>query len=76
MESFTYSNARQNLSRLLDIALKRGEVKVRRRDGTSFVIRPEKRAKSKSPLDLKGVKVKDLDMQDVFRAIKEGRKEY
>lgn len=76
MESFTYSNARQNLSRVLDTAMKRGEVKIRRSDGTSFIIRPERRVKSKSPLDIKGVKSTGISVKDVLVAIKEGRKEY
>jgi hypothetical protein len=76
MESFTYSNARQNLSRVLDTAMKRGEVKIRRRDGSSFVIRPERRVKSKSPLDIKGVKSAGVSVEDILAAIKEGRKEY
>ena len=76
MEAFTYSNARQNLARLLDIAMKRGEVRIRRRDGTSFIIKPEDRKPSKSPLDVKGVDIKGIGMSDVLKAIKEGRKEY
>ena len=57
-------------------AAKRGEVRIRRRDGTSFIIKPEARKLSKSPLDVKGVAVKGVGMNDVLRAIKEGRKEY
>lgn len=76
MEAFTYSNARQNLSRVLDTALRQGEVRIKRRDGTSFVIRPERERKSKSPLDVKGIQIKDLVLGDVLRAIKEGRKDY
>lgn len=76
MEAFTYSNARQNLSRVLDTALRQGEVRIKRRDGTSFVIRPERDRKSKSPLDVKGIQIKDLVLGDVLRAIKEGRKDY
>lgn len=74
MESFTYSNARQNLSRLLDIASRRGEVKIRRRDGSSFVIRPEEKADSKSPLDVKGIHPKGLGRGDILKAIQEGRR--
>lgn len=76
MEAFTYSRARQNLSRLLDIALRQGEVRIRRRDGTNFVIRPEREKKNRSPLDVKGVKPKGMQMSDILEAIKEGRKEY
>jgi hypothetical protein len=74
MEAYTYSNARQNLSEVLDLALKEGQAKIMRRDGTSFIIRPEKRRKS--PLDIKGVNVKGLEMPDILDAIKESRKRY
>ncbi|MDB5047270.1 MAG: hypothetical protein JWO30_341 [Fibrobacteres bacterium] len=73
---FTYSSARQNLSRLLDIALKQGEVTIRRRDGTSFTIRPERRKKTQSPFDIKGVDAKGISQKDILKAIKESRKEY
>lgn len=76
MEAFTYSNARQNLARLLDLALKRGEVRIKRRDGTSFIIKPEGKKSSKSPLDVKGVTVSGLKMDDVIKSIKDGRKTY
>ena len=76
MEAFTYSNARQNLAKLLDLAMKRGEVRIRRRDGTSFIIKPEDRRPSKSPLNVKGIEVKGVGMNDVLKAIKDSRKEY
>lgn len=38
--------------------------------------KPEARKLSKSPLDIKRVAVKGIGMNDVLRAIKEGRKEY
>lgn len=76
MDSFTYSNARQNLSRLLDIAQKQGEVRIRRRDGTNFVIRPEKGKRAKSPFDIKGVHIDGITREDILEAIKEGRKDY
>jgi hypothetical protein len=76
MEAFTYSSARQNLARLLDLAAKKGEVRILRRDGTSFVIRPEGPRAKKSPLDVKGVDVKGLVMSDLLESIHEGRKQY
>ena len=74
MEAYTYSNARQNLSQLLDKAAKQGQVKITRRDGTSFVIRPE--TKRKSPLEVKGVHVKGLTLSDILHSIKDSRKTY
>jgi DNA-binding transcriptional regulator LsrR (DeoR family) len=76
MEAYTYSSARQNLSRLLDIAMKQGEVKIKRRDGTSFIIRPEKEKRSKSPLDIKGVQVAGITKEEILTAIKESRKKF
>jgi PHD/YefM family antitoxin component YafN of YafNO toxin-antitoxin module len=40
MKVYTYSEARQRLARLLDEAGKRGEVRIKRRDGSEFVVRP------------------------------------
>lgn len=76
MESFTYSNARQNLSRLLDLALEQGGVRIRRRDGSNFVIRPEKGRQAKSPFEIKGVRVKGITREEILGALREGRKEY
>ena len=38
---YTYSEARQNLSTLLEKAIREGEVRVRRKDGQTFLIIPE-----------------------------------
>jgi hypothetical protein len=38
---YTYSEARQNLATLLDEARRKGGVRIRRRDGASFILRPE-----------------------------------
>lgn len=76
MEAYTYSRARQNLSRLLDIAMKQGEVKIKRRDGTSFIIRPEKEKRTKSPLDIKGVQIEGISRDEILKAIKESRRKF
>lgn len=55
MKIYTYSQARQSLAKLLDQASREGAVRVRRRDGRTFVIRPERSAKS--PLDVEGVEL-------------------
>ena len=74
MESYTYSSARKNLKQVLNLAARQGQVKITRRDGRSFIIRPE--TKKKSPLDIKGVNVKGLTMADIVESIKESRKLY
>jgi hypothetical protein len=68
--SYTYSEARQNLSAILDYAGKVGEVRISRRNGQVFVIRPEK--STQSPLDVQGVNL-GLDAGQIVHAIREGR---
>jgi PHD/YefM family antitoxin component YafN of YafNO toxin-antitoxin module len=41
MRVYTYSEARRKLASLLEQAVKEGEVKIKRRDGQTFVIRPD-----------------------------------
>ncbi len=67
---YTYSEARQKLSSLLDNAKKEGEILIKRKDGSYFVVRPLNRPKS--PLDVKGVDVK-LSSDDIISAIREIR---
>jgi hypothetical protein len=57
MKVYTCSEARQNLAILLEQARRKGAVHIRRRDGQSFVLKPE--ARIGSPLDIDGV---DLDL--------------
>ncbi|MBI2934732.1 MAG: type II toxin-antitoxin system Phd/YefM family antitoxin, partial [Chloroflexi bacterium] len=53
MREYTYSEARQKLSRLLDEARREGAVRIRRRDGQAFVLKSERARRS--PLDVKGL---------------------
>ncbi len=70
MRVYTYSEARQKLATVLDQAMADGEVRVKRRDGTTFVIRPE--ISEKSPLDIEGVDV-DFGLEEMLSLIREGR---
>ncbi len=72
-KTYTYSEARQNLASVLDQAQQEGEVRVVRKNGQVFVIRPEKPAKS--PLDVPGVKI-DLTADAIVEIIREGRERY
>ena len=54
MKTYTYSEARQRLKRLLDEAQREGQVQIRRRDGTVFLLQAVRPADS--PLDVPGVK--------------------
>ena len=71
MKVFTYSEARQNLSRLLILAQKE-EVESRRRDGTVFSL-TRKKAKAASPFDVSGIKTK-ATTQDILNAVRDSRR--
>ena len=54
MEIFTYSEARQSLSSVLDKAEATGKVLIRRQDGRTFALLPE--VAPQSPLDVPSIK--------------------
>ena len=68
---YTYTEARQNLASLLDRAAQEGEVRVKRKDGQTFVIRPEK--KEGSPLDVEGVDL-NISTAEIVQFIRESRR--
>lgn len=70
MKVYTYSEARQRFARVLDEARKEGEIRVKRRDGTEFTIRPV--PSGGSPLDVAGVDT-GVSTDDILSAIREGR---
>ncbi len=70
---YTYSEARQRLAALLEKAAREGEVRVRRRDGRVFVIRPE--ASQQSPLDVPGIEL-DMSAEEIVQYVREGRRPY
>jgi len=67
---FTYSEARQNLSELLNTA-QNEEVEIRRRDGSIFSVVPKKK-KEKSPFDVPGIKT-GATTEDILDAVRESR---
>ncbi len=71
MKEFTYSEARQQLATLLEKARRDGAVRIRRRDGQVFILRPDTRAGS--PLDVPSLKL-SLSRKDVLAAVTEGRR--
>ena len=73
MVVYTYSEARQNLASLLDRAAKEGEVRIRRKDGQTFIVKLEIRADS--PLDVKAVDL-GVTTDEIVRIIREGRERY
>lgn len=70
MTVYTYSEARQNFASILEQARKDGEVLVRRKDGTVFVIKPV--AEKKSPLDVPGTDT-DLTRDEIVDFVREIR---
>ena len=71
MKEFTYSEARQQLATLLEKARREGAVRIRRRDGQVFVLRPEQR--TGSPLDVPSLKLR-ISRDDLLTAVQEGRR--
>ena len=53
MITYTYSEARQQFSSVLDRAQSEGEVLIRRKDGQLFIIKPTQI--NDSPLDVEGI---------------------
>lgn len=72
MKVYTYSEARQRLSEVLNIA-RTEEVVIKRRGGEVFSIVYKK--SSKSPFDIKGINTK-ATTNDILDAIKESRSRY
>lgn len=71
MKEYTYSEARQQLATVLDEVVQYGEVRIVRRDGTTFTIRLDER--EESPLDIEPVEVNDIRLDDIMSAIRESR---
>ena len=66
-----YTHSGRLFARILDEARDRGEVRVRRQDGTEFSIRPvELRG---SPLDVPGVET-GVTREEILEAIRESRR--
>ena len=73
MRAYTYSEARQNLASLLETAQRDGAVRIRRKDGRSFVLQPETSAIS--PLDVEGVDL-GVESAEIVEIIREGRERF
>jgi prevent-host-death family protein len=69
MKVYTYSEARQRLSNILNIA-RTEEVIIKRRGGETFSVIFKKT--SKSPFDVPGIKTK-ANTNDILDAVKESR---
>ena len=71
MDVYTYSEARQKLSAVLDKAASSGKVLIRRRDGRTFALTPAKLPRS--PLDIPSVKA-NVTTQEIVSIVREGRR--
>jgi prevent-host-death family protein len=69
MKVYTYSEARQHLSKVLDIA-REEEVVIKRRGGETFSLIHKKT--SVSPFDVPGVKT-SATTKDILEAVRESR---
>ena len=70
MEVYTYSEARQKLAQVLEQVETSGKVLIRRKDGRTFALVPEKNISS--PLNVPSIKA-DISTQEIVELIREGR---
>jgi len=70
MTEYTYSEARQNFASLLEQARREGEVMVKRKDGSVFVIKPV--TGNNSPFDVPGMDT-DLTREEIVSFVRETR---
>ncbi len=70
---YTYSSARQNLATLLEQALREGEVKIRRKDGRVFIIKPEVNAES--PFAVQGIDL-GVSTEEIVQFVRESCRPY
>ena len=71
MTEYTFSEARQKFASILDKARREGAVRIRRRDGQVFVLKPER--VQKSPLDVPGIDLR-LGRNEIIDLIKTSRR--
>ncbi len=71
MNVYTYSEARQRLSSVLDSAKNSGKVLIKRKDGSTFSLTSE--IQSQSPLDIKGIKT-DITTPEIVSFIRKSRR--
>jgi len=70
MQVYSYSEARQKLATVLKQAESTGKVIIRRKDGRTFALMPEKNITS--PLDVPSIKA-TVTQKEIVDIIREGR---
>ena len=73
MKEYTFSEARQKLASLLNSARKDGAVRIRKRDGQKFILKPEKQ--SRSPLDVPGLDLR-IKRDEIVETIRSSRRTF
>jgi hypothetical protein len=71
VKEYTFAEARQRLAGLLERARREGAVRIRRKDGQVFVLRPERT--TGSPLDVPSIGTR-LTREEIIDSIREGRR--
>ena len=71
MDVYTYSEARQKLSSVLDKAESTGKVLIRRKDGRTYALVPER--PTASPLDVPSIEA-DISTQEVVTLVRQQRR--
>ena len=71
MKLFTFTDARQQFSKVLDTAKKEGKVLIRRRDGSLFSLTVEHAAGS--PFDVKGVTTSNVSTSEILDVLRSER---
>ena len=70
MDVYTYSEARQKLSSVLDKAESSGKVLIRRKDGRTYALVPE--PPTTSPLDVPSIEA-DISTQEIVTLVRQER---
>ena len=70
MQVFTYSEARQKFAKVLELAESAGKVLIRRKDGRTFSLVPEKILSS--PLDVPSIQA-DISTPEIVDIVRQGR---
>ena len=71
MTTYTYSEARQKLATVLDRARKEGEILIKRKEGSFFVVKPL--YSDRSPFEVDGIDldIKSEEIIDIIREVRE-----
>lgn len=70
MRVYTYSEARQSLATLLDVATRDGAVAIRRGDGQTFILSPQ--SVGNSDLDVEGIDL-GITTEEIVDIVRQGR---